>query len=210
MKKNNAHAREIWHSKQQIICVAVFAFIIILLMFSFSIEANAAEKFRDNSLSVEQTMREPSITRSVQGDTWNDPKIAQQLRESRNSATATAPLANEEEIGASPAASGEFMNKFCSDTSQSLHCRKTHREEICARFKRSAINVQQILDRVVACEANAEKGVEGDCDGLDAGRIDLLKQYWQDEDMSYSILFLPDMVLNASAPCSGIKAGTGR
>lgn len=91
-----------------------------------------------------------------------------------------------------------YMGQFCANTNP---CQNTQKQQVCERFRSAAVNVQQVLDRAIACEVNAAQGVESDCDGLDAGRLDLLKQYWQDEDMSYTILFLPDMVQNAAASC---------
>ena len=91
-----------------------------------------------------------------------------------------------------------YMGQFCASTS---NCQSTQKQQVCERFRSAAVNVQQILDRTIACEVNTAKAVESDCDGLDAGRLDLLKQYWQDEDMSYTILFLPDMVQNVIASC---------
>ncbi len=176
--------------------------IIAFLIFTTPLSAQAAEQVRDMSLSPEQTLREPSIKRSIQGDTWYDPKMAQQLRESSNDATSSVPPVNGDELSAPSSSDSSFMNKFCASKDSVPTCRESQRMETCDRFKRTAINVQQVLDRVVACDAKVQKGIEADCDGLDAGRLDLLKQYWQDEDMSYTILFLPDMVQNAAADCS--------
>ena len=99
-----------------------------------------------------------------------------------------------------------YMGQFCANTNP---CQDPQKQQVCERFHSAAVNVQQVLDRAVTCEMNTAQGVESDCDGLDAGRLDLLKQYWQDEDMSYTILFLPDMVQNALATCQSKQPQAG-
>jgi hypothetical protein len=98
-----------------------------------------------------------------------------------------------------------FMAYFCDDGYQ---CEDAQRQQSCERYKRAAVNVQRLLDRTIDCEVNNASYKSG-CDGLDAGRLDLLKQYWQDEDESYTILFLPDMVLNSAATCTSLAKQGG-
>lgn len=98
-----------------------------------------------------------------------------------------------------------FITHFCDESYQ---CEDAQRQQSCERYKRAAVNVQRLLDRTIDCEINNASYKSG-CDGLDAGRLDLLKQYWQDEDESYTILFLPDMVLNSAATCSSLARQGG-
>lgn len=110
-----------------------------------------------------------------------------------------------------------FINKFCSteytpkDISSEAQqsCMDTQRQEACDRFQNAAVNIQRILSQAIDCEANSSGYSSSDCDGLDASRLDMLKQYWQDEDASYTILFLPDMVLNSAANCSANSRRSG-
>ncbi len=103
-----------------------------------------------------------------------------------------------------------FINRFCSagympqtnSSTADQSCQDTQRQQACERFERATVNVQKLLSQAVDCEANTSNYRNSDCDGLDATRLDLLKQNWQDEDLSYTILFLPDMVLNSAANCS--------
>jgi|CXWL01.1.fsa_nt_gi hypothetical protein len=103
-----------------------------------------------------------------------------------------------------------FINRFCSagyipQTNSSIadqSCQDTQRQQACERFARAAVNVQRILSQAIDCEASTSNYRNSDCDGLDATRLDLLKQNWQDEDLAYTILFLPDMVLNSTENCS--------
>ena len=102
-----------------------------------------------------------------------------------------------------------FINKFCgsgytpkkTSTASQQDCMDTQRQQACERFSHATVNVQKTLSQAIDCESNSAYSTQSDCDGMDASRLDLLKQYWQDEDISYTILFLPDMVLNSAANC---------
>lgn len=174
--------------------------------------AMATEKFVDRSLSVEDSLKEPSIRKAPPvGDTGFapdvpiDPNTAKQLNDLRSQNNANiAGGAGSINIPPPPnsnpfswrSVGGGYMAQFCAGS-----CGGDAKQQACTRFKAAAVNVQELLDRVVTCEVKSGSTVEYDCDSLDSSRIDLLKQYWQDEDMSYTILFLPDMVLNAAANC---------
>lgn len=103
-----------------------------------------------------------------------------------------------------------FINKFCgsgyvpkkASTASQQDCMDTQRQQACERFSRATVNVQKTLNQAIDCELNSTNLSQFGCEGMDASRLDLLKQYWQDEDISYSILFLPDMVLNSAANCA--------
>lgn len=103
-----------------------------------------------------------------------------------------------------------FINKFCSSdyaprnasSDAQKSCMDTQRQEACDRFQHAAVNIQRILSQAIDCEANSSGYNNSECDGLDASRLDMLKQYWQDEDTSYTILYLPDMVVNSASNCS--------
>lgn len=102
-----------------------------------------------------------------------------------------------------------FINEFCSSdydynqgsTATQKNCIDTYRQQACERFSRATVDIQQILTQTIDCETGNDTLSAENCDGLDAARIDLLKQYWQDEDASYTILFLPDMVVNSADLC---------
>ncbi|MEQ1789440.1 MAG: hypothetical protein ABL857_03245 [Rickettsiales bacterium] len=110
-----------------------------------------------------------------------------------------------------------IMNVFCSSkykmqtniSNAEKVCINAQRQQACERFKLSAMNVRRILSQIIDCEANITGYNISGCDGLNSNRINLLKQYWQDETTSYTILFLPDMVLNTAANCAAsTKYGT--
>jgi|GEM_PF-5872026 len=144
--------------------------------------ASATERAPEKSLPVKEALEKPALTKPEA-----EPVAAE------------APLAP-----AKDGTSKSYMAKFCAGETGS--CQTTQKLQVCERFRVAAVNVQQLLDRAVNCETNAAD-TAADCDGLDAGRIDLLKQYWQDEDMAYTILFLPDMVQNAAASCQAKHGG---
>ncbi len=105
------------------------------------------------------------------------------------------------------------INNFCSnitrknvDASQ-LSCIDAQKQEACERFERAPVNIQRVMVQAIDCEADTNSGhAKSDCDSSDASRLDLLKQYWDDEDSSYTVLFLPDMVFNAAASCEAPAA----
>jgi len=101
-----------------------------------------------------------------------------------------------------------YINNFCSSVAQKntdparLSCIDAQKQEACERFARAAVNIQKVMTTAIDCEADTTGGnSKADCDSTDASRLDLLKQYWDDEDSSYTVLFLPDMVFNAEANC---------
>ncbi len=106
-----------------------------------------------------------------------------------------------------------FINKFCSSSYKAKaasntiqqECMEDQRQQACDRFNHATVNVQKILSQAIDCELSSTNFSEASCDGLDASRLDLLKQYWQDEDISYTILYLPDMVINSAGNCSSAK-----
>lgn len=194
---------------------------LLLLSCLLSTPAFAAQRTRDMSLSVDETMRQPTTTPAQKTQTTPrtgadtgfdesielDPNMARQLQDLR-----AREIQDNSKLSLSGNARGEmpadrgFMSNFCNtpaDGNALQSCQASQREAACQRFHRATVDIQRLLDRAINCEYTATGSRAGfaDCDGLDAGRLDLLKQYWQDEEASYTILFLPDMVLNAAANC---------
>lgn len=106
-----------------------------------------------------------------------------------------------------------MINSFCKGVTQKnidpsqLSCIDAQKQEACERFERAAVNIQRVMAQAIDCEADTTNGhTKSDCDSTDASRLDLLKQYWDDEDSSYTLLFLPDMVFNAAANCEAPAA----
>ena len=150
-----------------------------------------------------------------------DPNMARQLREINSRDTTVSGL-----LGSNPLTAGKngiipppptrgvsqqsYINQFCSSNyaakntgSQAMQtCQENQRLQSCERFARATVNVQKILSQAIDCEHNTSGLIASGCDGLDASRLDLLKQSWQDEDLSYTILFLPDLVLNSASNCA--------
>lgn len=205
--------------KNKRIYILIFSSMAVTTLFFSS--AKASEKIHDMSLSPEQSLRQKDITHHSQGDTGFDPSVAidpsmarqmQDLRArdgvggGRNIGNAGAsgaigarviPLPPVHRAMGTGMAQQNYMSGFCSAPTVKP-CDGVQKQQACERFKKATVDMQQLLDRAVACEVNSGNGVQSDCDGLDAGRLDLLKQYWQDEDMSYTVLFLPDMVINSN------------
>jgi hypothetical protein len=201
-----------------------------------------AERMRDMSLSVEDTIKQPSTTYTpknppqydiggtlMDSDSADimalDPNMEKQVNDLKNRRASEQQdgLPNPrrgansfdksmlDDINPAHAVRG-FMSSFCSDdvstrsplNTAAASCKNSQREMACERYQRATVDVQRLLDQVVTCE-NSGVGMGAqdiNCDVLDAGRIDLLKQYWQDEDASYTILYLPDMVSRSLDKCA--------
>lgn len=204
--------------------------IISLIFISISQYANA-EKIRDLSLSVEKTnelliegqqqQNNPNFgavgMNNNEGTGFDDgvplsADMARQLKEINSRANNTT--ATGKGVIPPPPTGGlvkqNFMAEFCaSDYKNKISgnttfqsCQETQRQQACDRFSRATVSVQRLLSQAIDCDLSTLTFSTGECDGLDAGRLDLLKQYWQDEEMSYTVLFLPDMVTNIVSNCT--------
>lgn len=190
--------------------------------------ASATDRIRNMSLSVEETNKQlatPQTPKNVgAGENFDDQMYFEDggtldnntgnqpfddMNAGRNPVVGTG--GNAFPIPA-PRRGGErgFINRFCDSayrpqpaaSAPQQDCMDSQRQQACERFSHAPVSVQKLLSQAVDCEANAANPTPYGCDGLDANRLDLLKQYWQDEDTSYTILFLPDLVLNSAENCT--------
>lgn len=124
-------------------------------------------------------------------------------------------------------ASTQFMVGYCDDNFQPLlansgriaqlnACISEQKKQACNMFLGMPIDAQRAVDSVISCDyTRANEGQldengyvqqmpsAGDCTNGDSLRMNLLKQYWRDQNTAYAIVFLPDMVLNGAARCMG-------
>ncbi len=95
-------------------------------------------------------------------------------------------------------------------------CIETQKKQACDMFAQLPSDAQQVMDSSIGCVYNqanngqmdengfiVQNGGAQDCSAGDSQRINLLQRYWQQQNVAYAIVFLPDMVLNAPNRCMG-------
>lgn len=113
----------------------------------------------------------------------------------------------------------QFMESFCSSnmqpvtdigrTSNAADCMQNTKQLACDMFSRLPKDAQNVLDRSIGCayvlseeEADAEQTTSSTCNKYDSRRLRLLKKYWDDQETSYALAFMPEMVLNPMLMCA--------
>lgn len=99
-------------------------------------------------------------------------------------------------------------------------CIDDQKKQACDMFQRLPLEVQNAMDAVISCVYNAaneggmampgytqqqqqQMPVGLDCSANDSIRLNLIKQYWRDQNVTYAVVFLPDMVLDGPGRCMG-------
>jgi hypothetical protein len=182
----------------------------------------SAQHIRDMSLSVEDSMKQPSSTGNRNNDVYQ--QYLQQNGSAGqlpgNSALAPVnPIIGSSAVNGTPAA--QFMDGYCdpnfrptiadsASISGMQSCLKQEREQACALFQKLPADVKSVVGDTVNCLYNVgnNAGMQGNnveanaCAGNDTRRLQLLKKYWQDQYSMYGLVYLPDDVLGASGKCS--------
>ncbi len=186
-------------------------------------DASAAQRMRDMSLSVDDTMKEPDIT--YEHDYLKFPSQGQGQGSSsfgksglpRGLPGERTPYGgirgqtgNEEPYG-----TGRFMAAYCDPNfnagiaaGQGLQaCLDNAKQKACEMYERQPRDVQSLLDHALSCAFSADDPVYGGedttCYEDDGRRLRMVKKYWSDEETVYALIFLPDMVQAASTDCRG-------
>jgi hypothetical protein len=125
--------------------------------------------------------------------------------------------------------SSQFMVGYCDENFQPMlsksgriaslnACLSEQKKQACDMFQRLPVDAQRVMDSAINCVYTlANEGQMNnpgymqqqplpnnmDCSNGDSLRMNLLKQYWRDQNVSYAIVFLPDMVLDGPSRCMG-------
>lgn len=109
-----------------------------------------------------------------------------------------------------------FMASYCDPNFEPIisgrgalnalqQCTKEQKQKSCAEFEKLPLAVRNVLDDAISCASKATDEIGAatarDCSAHDSARMRLLKDYWRDQTVSESIVFLPDDILNASNNC---------
>jgi hypothetical protein len=123
--------------------------------------------------------------------------------------------------------SSQFMVGYCDPNFQPVlantgrignlnNCMENQKKEACDMFAGLPRDVQRIMDSVISCEYNNTNGgqmdengyinqapQQNDCSQGDSARMNMLRQYWNNQNLAYAIVFLPDMVASGASRCMG-------
>jgi hypothetical protein len=190
------------------------AIIILATLLAAGTEANAAQRMRDMSLSVDDTMKEPDIVK--EHDYLKFPGQGSSSNTARQRGTGTrlpqgginsAPYGGDQQFGVN-----RFMDGYCDPNfnagvgagQASQGCIDNAKRQACDIFSRLPRDAQGLLDRTLSCAFSADSGGYGsydDCAGYDSQRLQAIKAYWNDQETVYALVFLPDLVQNPAASC---------
>ncbi|MEZ5691454.1 MAG: hypothetical protein R3D71_07310 [Rickettsiales bacterium] len=99
-----------------------------------------------------------------------------------------------------------YMDFFCNlvvrKAEDANFCNNDQKKQVCKRFVDSPYEIKSVLNESVGCHMNRIRSINSDCRDIDTTRLDLMKRYWQDREALYTILFLPDMAINAAIKCA--------
>jgi hypothetical protein len=104
--------------------------------------------------------------------------------------------------------SGSYMEGYCDPNFRPVvnnDCMYSQRGNICAEFQHLPPDAKAALDTVIACMENNGPGAMQDpaCASADAQRMQLVKKYWNNQNTSHALMFLPDEMIQGSQKCLG-------
>jgi hypothetical protein len=182
-------------------------FLTLILVGSLSLPASA--RMVDHSLSPEESMRVPDTVRSSpnsaiggigNGNFSSGNDVQERIRNAMQD-TPTGYTAD------------RFMDAYCvqkasAGNNATQQCFETKRNEACTLFKQLPLDAQNVIDAAISC-ANTPATPDPQtgelppvgCGTHDTMRLNMLKKYWRDTSSSYAVVFLPDMIANATQGC---------
>lgn len=184
---------------------------------------------RDMSLSPSDTMRQPTITHSSPQDYFNQNRSDNFDHFPQGQSGSNYGSGYGSRVGSGLPGDGNnydnsmqskrFMDNYCDPNfhagvgnSRIQDCMAQGREKACDMFSRLPPDAQHIIDQSISCVyAISETGgddalpttaaADPSCAADEHRRMVLIKKYWTEQETAYAMVFLPDMVLNASTGC---------
>lgn len=183
--------------------------------------AASAQRMRDMSLSVEDTMKQPAVSHAKPGyggvggvgpGGSNDPYVG------NNPA-----YNNQNDPYSSGARGNTFMAGYCDPNFHPVvnnrnlaalqSCMESQKQQSCADFERLPVDAQRAIDNVVGClyvasdtgydEQQPAATNDPGCTAGDSQRLQLVRKYWKDETTAHALVFMPEDILDASTNCMG-------
>lgn len=163
-----------------------------------------AERIRDMSLTPEETMREPDIV---------NPQSTQQYLQPQYGTAAPSNVRYND--GGVPQRTF-FMDEYCNPSIKPIiqsnalrgivECMDSVKQRACDSFAKLPDEAKTLVDNTVRCVYEAAESGTGasydvQCRQPLAEQHWLLKKYWSDNATAYTILFLPDMLVDSASFC---------
>lgn len=180
-----------------------------------------AQRMRDFSMPESDSLNQPTSNKSQSGNYqqyMNQQGSGDRFNYQRGS-NSNMQLPNQP--------STQFMAGYCDPNFRPLlanrgnvanlnNCMENQKKQACDMFANLPRDAQRTMDSIIACQYNNAndggmdengyvqqgRGMQ-DCSEGDSIRMNLLRQYWNNQNTAYAIVFLPDMVADGASQCMG-------
>ena len=129
--------------------------------------------------------------------------------------------------------SNNYMDGYCDPNFKPLlsrnaqyanmaACLEQQKAQACELYRNMPADARQVVDATMNCMAQMEGAAGGlveapdgtlqpaaaagrvaDCGYTDTNRLAMVKRYWQDQNVVYSIIFVPELAMDNSGACLG-------
>lgn len=180
------------------------------------------QRMRDFSLSPEETMREPDITHSPEGNYDEYLQFPERQEPITSLEHDMEDDTHDHDSDQLPGPfSSDFMTGFCDpgfrpmlqDSATGMQaCIEEEKKKACGMYQTLPTDAQRLLNGAIGCVYMANGGddpdaepADGDlsCVEYDTRRLRLLRKYWKQPDVAEALVFLPDRVLYTGQHCMG-------
>lgn len=193
--------------------------LLLMVMASGGASMALAQKMHDYSLSPAETFSQSGNKGGRQDTSYQN-----YLKQNGFNKPAADPRTALGAPAAQPA--GSFMEGYCDPDFRPAiaanprfagmeECLNQAKQQLCASFAQLPPEVKATLNETLSCMNDTTDPVEGDvqedlierryrqagCAANSSDRLQLLRKYWQDQNVSYALVFLPDDVIDAPNNC---------
>jgi hypothetical protein len=176
-----------------------------------------AQRMQDLSMSPSEMMQQPQVLNNTQQNRSSAPSNGN-IYPNQGQQYNTQPP----QVNPSFRPSNNYMDGYCDPNFQPAmatsrfagmqSCQQELRQNSCARYQALPADAKAALDEAINClftsgNGDDEGGFWGNntprrsCGDANLSRLDLMKKYWADENVSYALVFLPDDVMGTSGQC---------
>jgi hypothetical protein len=186
--------------------------ILLALILILSASAANAQRIRDQSLSPEESVRQPDVENSNTqplGGNWSN-NFGQ-----NNEGTGHTQNFQSGGTAYQGQQTRYFMDSYCNQDmrpivrsprlSHMTGCIEDMKNKACDSFRRLPPEAQSSVDGATECIFSMEDTPYTEtkaCGQFERNQLALVKKYWGSHEVAYAILFIPDMVANPMIFCS--------